>query len=76
MKAFVNLGLASEDYDAIFSLYILNNKSYNMDLQEIKQRMQSLQNKGKGGGYWKGKDPTPLVISCLLQPHTSHKGAP
>lgn len=50
MKAFVNLGLASEDYDAIFSLYILNNKSYNMDLQEIKQRMQSLQNKGKGGG--------------------------
>lgn len=50
MKAIVNLGLASEDYDAIFSLYILNNKSYNMDLQEIKQRMQSLQNKGKGGG--------------------------
>lgn len=50
MKAFVNLSLASEDYDAIFSLYILNNKSYNMDLQEIKQRMQSLQNKGKGGG--------------------------
>ena len=50
MKAIVNLGLASEDYDAIFSLYILNNKSYNMDLQEIKQRIQSLQNKGKGGG--------------------------
>jgi hypothetical protein len=50
MKAFVNLGLASKDSDAIFSLYILNNKSYNMDLQEIKQRMQSLQNKGKGGG--------------------------
>jgi len=50
MKAIINLGLASEDYDAIFSLYILNNKSYNMDLQEIKQRMQSLQNKGKGGG--------------------------
>ena len=50
MKAFVNLSLASENSDAIFSLYILNNKSYNMDLQEIKQRMQSLQNKGKGGG--------------------------
>ena len=39
MKAFVNLSLASENSDAIFSLYILNNKSYNMDLQEIKQRM-------------------------------------
>jgi hypothetical protein len=49
MKALVNLGLASEDSDAIFSLYILNNKSYNMDLNQIKQRMQSLQNK-KGGG--------------------------